>query len=400
MLYAFGRHSAIGYSPMGIDRPETPDKDLTNTYDTIAQLAPVIAEHQGNGTMCAVLLRPDDPPQRIQVGNYTLEVAFLNARRANGEVPSQAPPPPAAAIFIATVKLRNGAVLAGWACLHEMATLLSDHGNPRPPAFLGRVGFNGFDLHRGMEVDRLAGVPATASERLPWQPYRNGYRAAAEVLGRTAGPNHNSLEIWSLSPRPAPGNNPRRFSFQAWPITCRAQGHVLRCVQRPRRSRNGPGPELAVSKGLKRNYTFWIGAMYFKGEPLYPFGFGLSYTTFAYSNLRTSAARLARDGQVTISVNVRNTGKRDGQEVIQLYVKHMGSQVERPIKELKGFQRVALKAGETKTVRMTLQAKDLAYWDAAKKQWVVEDEKVNLMVGGSSADVKVQKTISVNNASM
>jgi len=73
----------------------------------------------------------------------------------------------------------------------------------------------------------------------------------------------------------------------------------------------------------------------------------------------------------------------------------MGSRVDRPIKELKGFQRLALKAGETKTVQLTLKAKDLAYWDAAKKQWVVEDEKVNLMVGASSADVKLQHTISV-----
>jgi beta-glucosidase len=135
--------------------------------------------------------------------------------------------------------------------------------------------------------------------------------------------------------------------------------------------------------------------MYFKGEPLYPFGYGLSYTTFAYSNLRTSTARLPKDGQVTASVQVRNTGKRDGQEVVQLYVKHMGSRVDRPIKELKGFQRVALKAGEMKTVHLTLEAKDLAYWDAAKKRWVVEDEKVNLMVGASSADVKLQQTISV-----
>jgi beta-glucosidase len=133
--------------------------------------------------------------------------------------------------------------------------------------------------------------------------------------------------------------------------------------------------------------------MYFKGEPLYPFGYGLSYTTFAYSNLRTGTARLASGGEVTISVNVRNTGKRDGQEVVQLYVKHIGSKVYRPIKELKGFRRVALKAGETKTVGITLRAKDLAYWDAAKKQWVVEDEKVNLMLGGSSADVKVQQLI-------
>jgi beta-glucosidase len=134
--------------------------------------------------------------------------------------------------------------------------------------------------------------------------------------------------------------------------------------------------------------------MYFKGEALYPFGFGLSYTTFAYSNLRTSAARLAKDGQLTVSVNVRNTGKRDGQEVVQLYVKHVGSAVERPIKELKGFRRVALKAGETKTVQIPLRAKDVAYWDVQKKQWVLENDKINLMLGSSSADVKVQQTIS------
>jgi len=130
-------------------------------------------------------------------------------------------------------------------------------------------------------------------------------------------------------------------------------------------------------------------------QPLYPFGFGLSYTTFAYSNLRPSASHMAKDGQMNVTVSVRNTGKRDGQEVVQMYVTHMGSKVERPIKELKGFQRVALKAGETKIVLFPLKAKDLAYWDEQKKQWVVEDEKVNLMVGGSSADVKLQQTINV-----
>jgi beta-glucosidase len=135
--------------------------------------------------------------------------------------------------------------------------------------------------------------------------------------------------------------------------------------------------------------------MYFKGQPLYPFGYGLSYTTFAYSNLRPSSSRLTKDGQMSVTLNVRNTGKRDGQEVVQLYVTHEGSKVERPIKELKGFQRVALKAGETKIVLFQLKAKDLAYWDADKKQWVVEDEKVNLMVGASSADIKLQQTIGV-----
>jgi beta-glucosidase len=135
--------------------------------------------------------------------------------------------------------------------------------------------------------------------------------------------------------------------------------------------------------------------MYFKGQPLYPFGYGLSYTTFAYSNLQTSAPRLAKDGKITVSVTVANTGKRDGQEVVQLYVKHLGSKVDRPIKELRGFERIALKAGESKTVQIPLKAKDLAYWDAQQKQWVVENEKVNLMVGGSSADVKAQQTINL-----
>jgi len=97
-LYAFGRHDAIGVSPMGIDRYPQADNDLTDTYDLLAQLAPLMAEHQGKGTMSAVLLRsPDDPPQRIQVGNYTLEVAFLDPRRI-GEPP---PPGPVAAVFIA-----------------------------------------------------------------------------------------------------------------------------------------------------------------------------------------------------------------------------------------------------------------------------------------------------------
>jgi beta-glucosidase len=142
---------------------------------------------------------------------------------------------------------------------------------------------------------------------------------------------------------------------------------------------------------IRNNRTY----MYFKGQPLYPFGYGLSYTTFAYSNLRTSAPRLASDGQIVVSVNVRNTGKREGQEVVQLYVEHMGSKVERPIKELKGFERVALKAGETKTVRMTLKAEDLGYWDSQKKQWVVEAGNVKLMVGASSADVRLQQTVGV-----
>ena len=112
LIYAIGRHNAIGYSPMGIDRPETPDKDLTASYDAIAQLAPLIAEHQGDGTMSAVLLRgPDDPPQKIQVGNYTLEGGFYRMPKMFGVPPPPEPPPPAAAIIHCGGARR---VLCGW----------------------------------------------------------------------------------------------------------------------------------------------------------------------------------------------------------------------------------------------------------------------------------------------
>jgi len=135
--------------------------------------------------------------------------------------------------------------------------------------------------------------------------------------------------------------------------------------------------------------------MYFKGEPLYPFGYGLSYTNFAYSNLRTSATSLSAKGSIDVSVDVKNTGAKAGDEVVQLYVKHIGSTVDRPGKELRGFKRVPIAAGETKTVTMTLPASRLAYWNTTSKSWEVENDKIQLMVGGSSADTKVEQTIAV-----
>jgi hypothetical protein len=102
MIYAFGRHNAVGYSPMGIERAAAPDPELTAAYDLITQLAPLISEHQGNGTMSAVLLRsPSDPPQKVPVGKYTLEVAYITPRRIAGEAPPQGNRTPAVAIFIA-----------------------------------------------------------------------------------------------------------------------------------------------------------------------------------------------------------------------------------------------------------------------------------------------------------
>jgi beta-glucosidase len=135
--------------------------------------------------------------------------------------------------------------------------------------------------------------------------------------------------------------------------------------------------------------------MYFKGEPLYPFGFGLSYTTFAWSNLKMSSQNLAKDGSVTVNVDIANTGKRDGDEVVQLYIKHLNSQVSRPVQELKGFQRINLKAGERKTVSIPLDAKRLAYWDISKNDWQVERDSIEVRIGASSADIKLKQAIKV-----
>ncbi|MBN8912592.1 MAG: glycoside hydrolase family 3 C-terminal domain-containing protein [Rhizobiales bacterium] len=118
--------------------------------------------------------------------------------------------------------------------------------------------------------------------------------------------------------------------------------------------------------------------------PLYPFGHGLSYTTFAYSGLAVSAPGMGRAGAIEIRVDVQNTGLRAGQEVVQLYTRQLVAARSRPVRELKGFQKIALAPGERKTVRFTLKAADLAYHDDAGKA-VIEPSPFRVFVGGSSS---------------
>jgi beta-glucosidase len=141
--------------------------------------------------------------------------------------------------------------------------------------------------------------------------------------------------------------------------------------------------------GQGRTYRF------FKGTPLYPFGHGLSYTTFSYTNLRTSADAIPANGSITVRVDVRNSGQRAGDEVVQLYVQHQGSSVDRPVKELKGYRRIALRPGETRTVEFPLPASALAYWDAGGHRWVVEDGSVRIQIGASAADIRQEKAVRV-----
>jgi beta-glucosidase len=135
--------------------------------------------------------------------------------------------------------------------------------------------------------------------------------------------------------------------------------------------------------------------MYFKGKPLYPFGYGLSYTTFKYSSLKTSANTMNKDGAITVSLEVRNSGKVAGEEVVQLYVKHLNSSGVSPAEELRGFKRVALKPGERKTVELPLAAKSLLRWNMDRHEFVLEPGKIEIRAGASSADIRLTKTIAL-----
>jgi beta-glucosidase len=119
-------------------------------------------------------------------------------------------------------------------------------------------------------------------------------------------------------------------------------------------------------------------------EPLFPFGFGLSYTTFDYKNLKLSNSNLTADGNLTVSVEVTNSGNYDGAEVVQLYLRDLVGSVTRPVKELKGFQKVFLKKGETRTIEFTLTEKDLRFYNSELK-FVSEPGDFKVFVGTNSA---------------
>lgn len=138
--------------------------------------------------------------------------------------------------------------------------------------------------------------------------------------------------------------------------------------------------------------------MYAKNKPLYAFGYGLSYTTFSYEGLTLSAPSVAADGAVQATVKVKNTGTRASDEVVQMYVQHLGSMVERPTLELKGFERVRIEPGEEKSVTLDLKPRDLGYWDQLRHAWRVENEQVRVLAGGASDSLPVQAAFTITNS--
>ena len=126
--------------------------------------------------------------------------------------------------------------------------------------------------------------------------------------------------------------------------------------------------------------------MYAKAKPIYPFGYGLSYTTFKYSKMKVEK----KDGNYVVKFQLKNTGSRDGEEVVQVYAKFKNDDAS---KRLRGFDRVAVKAGETKDVEIVIPADDLKLWDMDKHQWAFSGKKVKLQVGASSQDIRLKKNV-------
>lgn len=157
---------------------------------------------------------------------------------------------------------------------------------------------------------------------------------------------------------------------------------------------NYPGENGKVTYGE----GIFVGYRYYEKKqiaPLFPFGYGLSYTTFAYDNLRLSASELDPADTLTVTVDITNTGDRAGQEVVQLYVRDSQSTLARPEKELKGFAKVALEPGETRPVSLTLGRDQLAYYDDLRQEWVAEAGEFEVLVGGSSHQMQAAATFTL-----
>ncbi len=145
-------------------------------------------------------------------------------------------------------------------------------------------------------------------------------------------------------------------------------------------------------KRVEYKEGLFLGYRYFDRatvKPAFPFGFGLSYTTFQYSNLAITP-QTTSDGKVTVSFSVTNTGKRAGTDVAQLYVSDRHSHVPRPVKELKGFARVSLQPGQTNPVTITIDRRALSYYDVSRKDWTAEPGSFEVLIGRSSADIELR----------
>ncbi|MCW3844893.1 glycoside hydrolase family 3 C-terminal domain-containing protein [Micromonospora yasonensis] len=211
-------------------------------------------------------------------------------------------------------------------------------------------------------ADKVAGIMEA------WYPGQEDGNALAQVLFGDVNPSGKLPMTFPRDESQTPVSSPER-----WP---------------------GVNGQAYYSEGLQVGYR-WYDAQ--GVEPLFPFGHGLSYTSFRVDQLVAAPKQLSSDGRLTVQANVTNTGPRAGAEVVQLYV-GMPAGVGEPPKQLKGFQKVSLKPGESRQVTFELTPRDLSYWDTRERGWVLAAGDYTIMVGTSSRDIAVSDTIRVKKA--
>jgi beta-glucosidase len=154
----------------------------------------------------------------------------------------------------------------------------------------------------------------------------------------------------------------------------------------------GEGDTVEYKEGLFVGYRYYDAK---EIEPLFPFGFGLSYTEFEYSNLLLDQSSIKDTDTVQVTVTVKNTGSRAGKEIVQLYVSDIESSVIRPLQELKGFEKIELQPGEAREVTFTLNKRSFAYYNVKLADWHVESGLFNISVGSSSRDIRLTTGLEV-----
>ena len=234
------------------------------------------------------------------------------------------------------------------------------HANPHTIVTITAGG--NVDMHRWLDD-----VPALLHN---WYPGQEGGRAIAQILlGRHSPEGHLPVSFersWS--------QNPVHDNYYAAPVP------------------QGQTPHVKYAEGVFVGYRYYTTN---DVKPLFPFGFGMSYTTFAFKNLSVTPQQASADGPVTVSFDVTNTGQREGATVAQVYVGDPSAKVKRPMKELKGFEKVRLGANETKHVTVTLDRRSLAYWSDEKNGWQVDPGKFVVFVGDSSENTPLTQEFQV-----
>lgn len=218
------------------------------------------------------------------------------------------------------------------------------------------------DMHRWLD-----GIPALLHN---WYPGQEGGRALAQILIGVRSPEGHLPVSFEHSWE----ENPVHDNYYAPPVP------------------KGQTPHVDYREGVFLGYRYYTT---FDKKPLFPFGYGLSYTTFSFSNLKVSPDQAGINAPITVSFDVTNSGQREGATVAQVYVGDPSAKVKRPMKELKGFEKVRLGPGDTHHVSITLDQRSLAYWNDEKHGWQVDPGKFALFVGDSSENTPLTREFEV-----